>query len=101
MPAGSTWGLITTRRRSQWRASGAGGSGAGATPHAQPLVSYAVILSLIAATTTETGLTVASDLDTNTYPAGRKVTDEEMATIQLHRDAFHGAWNDTISPHAA
>ena len=67
----------------------------------QPLVSYAVILSLIAATTTETGLTVASDLDTNTYPAGRKVTDEEMATIQLHRDAFHGASNYTISPHAA
>jgi hypothetical protein len=65
----------------------------------KPLLSYAVILSLIAATTTDTGLTVESYLDTNTYPAGRKVTDAEMATIQLHRDAFHGEWNYTIAPH--
>jgi hypothetical protein len=67
----------------------------------KPLVSYAVIVSLIAATTTEAGLTVESRLDTNTYPAGRKVTAEEMATIQIERDAFHGEWNYTISPHAA
>jgi hypothetical protein len=66
----------------------------------KPLVSYAVILSLIAATTTATGLTVESFLDTQTYPAGLKVTDEEMATIQLERDAFHGEWNYTIAPHA-
>jgi len=49
----------------------------------QPLVSYAVILSLIAATTTETGLTVESRLDTNSYPTGRKPTKEEMASIHL------------------
>jgi hypothetical protein len=67
----------------------------------KPLVSYAVILSLIAATTTTTGLTVESVLDTQTYPTGLKVTDEEMATIHLERDAFHGEWNYTISPHAA
>jgi transposase len=67
----------------------------------KPLISYAVILSLIAATTTDTGLTVESSLDTNTYPAGRKVTDEEMATLHLHRAAFHGEWNYTIAPHAA
>jgi hypothetical protein len=67
----------------------------------QPLVSYAVILSLIAATTTDTGLTVESYLDTNTYPTGRTVTDAEMATLQLHRAAFQGAWNYTIAPHAA
>jgi hypothetical protein len=60
-----------------------------------------VILSLIAATTTTMGLTVESFLDTQTYPTGLKVTDEEMATIHLERDAFHGEWNDTISPHAA
>jgi transposase len=66
----------------------------------KPLVSYAVILSLIAATTTETGLTVESTLDPAPYPAGRKVTDAEMATLQLQRDAFHGEWNYTISPHA-
>jgi hypothetical protein len=66
----------------------------------KPLVSYAVILSLIAATTTETGLTVESYLDTNTYPAGRKVSDEDMATLELHRAAFHGEWNYTIAPRA-
>jgi transposase len=66
----------------------------------KPLVSYAVILNLIAATSTTTGLTVESALDTQTYPAGLKVTDEEMATIRLQREAFHGEWNYTISPHA-
>ena len=67
----------------------------------KPLVSYAVILGLIAATSTATGLTVESVLDPSPYPAGRKITDEEMATIQIQRDAFHGEWNYTISPHAA
>ncbi len=67
----------------------------------QPLVSYAVILSLIAATTTETGLTVESYLDTTTYPSGVKVTEEQMATVHLERDAFHGEWNYTIVPRAA
>ncbi len=67
----------------------------------QPLVSYAVILSLIAATTTETGLTVESRLDTTTYPTKIKVSDDEMATIRLEPDAFHGEWNYTILPHTA
>ena len=66
----------------------------------KPLVSYTVILSLIAATTTATGLTVESSLDANPYPAGRKVSDAEMATIRLQRDAFHGEWNYTIAPHS-
>jgi len=65
----------------------------------QPLVSYAVILRLIAATTTTTGLTVESFLDTNTYPAGVKVTDAQMDTLAIQRDPFHGEWNYTISPH--
>ncbi len=67
----------------------------------RPLVSYAVILSLIAATTTATGLTVESALDTNSYPTGFKPTKEEMASIHLRPDAFHGEWNYTILPHAA
>jgi hypothetical protein len=67
----------------------------------KPLVSYAVILSLIAATTTTTGLTVESELDTNRYPAGVKVSDEQMAALRLERDAFHGEWNYTLRPHAA
>jgi hypothetical protein len=66
----------------------------------KPLVSSAVILSLITATTTSTGLTVESELDTHQYPAGLKITDEQMATLCLERDAFHGEWNYTIVPHS-
>ena len=64
----------------------------------KPLVSHAVIVNLIAATTTTTGLTVRCQLDTNAYPTGRKVSDKELATLHLHRDDFHGEWNYTIRP---
>jgi hypothetical protein len=67
----------------------------------QPLVSYAVILSLIAGTTTQTGLTVQSYLDTASYPAGVTVSDAEMAALRLERDPFHGEWNYTILPRTA
>jgi hypothetical protein len=70
-------------------------------PEAKRLFSYAVILTLIAATTTEAGLTVQCQLDTNTYSAGRKVSDEDMALLSLVRNAFHGEWNYTILPPAA
>ena len=66
----------------------------------KPLVSYAVILNLLAATTTTTGLTVASYLDTASYPAGVKVSDAEMAALWLVRDPFHGEWNSTLVPRA-
>jgi transposase len=66
----------------------------------KPLTSYAVILQLIAATTTEAGLTVQCQLDTTSYPAGRKIADEEMATLSIQPDAFHGEWNYTILPRA-
>jgi hypothetical protein len=64
----------------------------------RPLVSYAVILSLIAATTTATGLTVESYLDTATYPTGITVSDAETAALTIERDAFHPDWNYTIRP---
>jgi DDE family transposase len=67
----------------------------------QPLLSYAVILSLIAATTPDTGLTVARYPDTNTYPTGVKVTDAEMASLHIAPAPFQGEWNYTIAPHAA
>src|SRR6266436_4836868 len=66
----------------------------------KPSKGYAVILKLIAATTTEAGLTVQCQLDTNRYPAGRKLSDEEMATLSLLPDVFHGEWNYTILPRA-
>ena len=64
----------------------------------KPLVSHEVIVNLIAATKTKTGLTVRCELDRNAYPAGRKVSDDELAQIRLHPDEFHGDWNYTILP---
>lgn len=52
----------------------------------KPLISHEVIIDLIAATTTAAGLTVKSKLDTNIYPAGLKVSDQQMAELQLRRD---------------
>ena len=63
---------------------------------AKPLVSYRVIVDLISATTTDTGLTVQYELDTNTYPKGIVVTEQEMAQLNLIRDEFHGEWNYTL-----
>lgn len=62
----------------------------------RPLLSYQVIVNLIAATTTETGLRVQADLDTNVYPTKVKVTDEQLANVNLHPHDFHGEWNYTI-----
>jgi transposase len=64
----------------------------------RPLVSYQTIVQLIAATTTDAGLTVRSELDTNSYPKGVKVTDAEINALNLLRHNFHGEWNYTIKP---
>jgi hypothetical protein len=64
----------------------------------KPLVSHQVIVQLIAATTTKTGLTVRCALDEDVYPAGIKVSDAEIAAVNLIRHDFHGEWNYTIKP---
>lgn len=64
----------------------------------KPLISHEVIINLIAATTSKTGLAVKSDLDSNTYPAGIKVSNQQMAELRLKRDAFHGDWNYSLVP---
>ena len=64
----------------------------------KPLVSHQVIIQLIGATTTKTGLTVTCDIDKNLYPKGIKVTDAELATINIKPNHFHGDWNYTIHP---
>ena len=64
----------------------------------KPLVSHEVVVNLIGATTTKTGLRVISELDTNQYPAGRTVSDDELAAIHLRPDAFHGDWNYSLLP---
>ena len=64
----------------------------------KPLVSHAVIVKLIAATQTKTGLKVKARLDTNSYPGGIKVSNADMDGVNLHPDSFHGDWNYTIFP---
>ena len=65
---------------------------------AKPLVSYRVIVDLIGATTTNSGLEVYCELDTNAYPKGIAVSDEEFDAINMTRAEFHGEWNYTIHP---
>ena len=64
---------------------------------AQPPVSYPVIVELISATTTKTGLTVRCELDTSEYPRGIVVSDAEITDLNIKPAEFHGEWNCTIS----
>jgi transposase len=87
-PATSKWNKIEHRLFSfisiNWRA--------------KPLTSLEVVLELISHTSTQQGLTIMALKDSNVYPTGLKVTDEELATLNLVRDTFHGEWNYTIGP---
>lgn len=65
----------------------------------RPLVSVQAIVELIGSTTTNTGLMVRAALDQTEYETGIKVTDEQLAHLELKRSEFHGEWNYTISPH--
>jgi len=67
----------------------------------KPLLSFEVIVNLIAATTTAKGLKVHAEIDSGTYPAGTKIDDQELAGVRLRRDPFHGDWNYEIHPHSA
>jgi len=64
----------------------------------KPLRTYRTIVQLITATTTEAGLKVRAELDDNKYPKGVKVSDAQLAAVNLTRHSFHGDWNYTISP---
>ena len=64
----------------------------------KPLTDYQTIVSLIGATKNSKGLKVYCTLDENTYEKGRKVSDSDMAALNLHRHEFHGEWNYTIRP---
>ena len=60
---------------------------------------YQTVVRLIANTTTAKGLTVTCRLDRRSYAVGRKVTDQEMADINITPLRFHGEWNYVIHPH--
>lgn len=64
----------------------------------QPLETYEVVVNLIGSTTTESGLKVYARLDTSTYNKGRKVSNEDLAQVNLKPSRFHGEWNYTIRP---
>ena len=88
-PGTSKWNKIEHRLFSQitknWRG--------------RPLESLEVIVNLIGATSTNTGLTVEASLDANTYEGGIKVSKGEMENINIKRHKFHGEdWNYTIMP---
>ena len=87
-PATSKWNKIEHRLFSfisiNWRA--------------KPLTSLETIIELLNNTTTKEGLTVTAMKDEHLYPTGKKVTDEELAAINIIRNAFHGDWNYTIKP---
>lgn len=65
----------------------------------KPLRSFKTIVQLIAATTTQTGLTVRAELDENKYPKGIKISDRQLAAVKLSPHSFHPEWNYTIVPH--
>jgi len=67
----------------------------------RPLVSHQVIVELIAATRTATGLEVEARLDPGSYPTKVKVTKQQMERVRLHPHEFHGEWNYTIKPESA
>ena len=64
----------------------------------KPLESHEVIINLIAATTTTTGLKVYAQLDKRQYPTKLEVTDDQLAAVNITRHSFHGDWNYTINP---
>ena len=61
-------------------------------------MSRETVVSLIANTTTRKGLTVQAALDTGSYATGVKITDAQMASINLSSASFHGEWNYTLAP---
>jgi len=64
----------------------------------KPLVSIETIVNLIGATKTQTGFSIQTAVDTNTYAKGIKITDAEIKALALERDPFHGEWNYTLRP---
>jgi transposase len=64
----------------------------------RPLTSFETVIELISRTTTKQGLTVTAVKDSNSYPTGIKVSDEDLAALNIMREPFHGDWNYTIQP---
>jgi len=64
----------------------------------RPLVSHEVMVNLIISTTTGKGLEIRAELDENEYQTGIKVSNKEIADVNIGRDDFHGKWNYELCP---
>ena len=65
----------------------------------RPLVSrVVVVVNLIGQTMTRSGLAIRSESNENSYPRGQPVTAEQMESLSLKRDKFHGDWNYSLTP---
>jgi len=64
----------------------------------RPLLSHQVMVNLIGATTTKTGLKIKARLDNGNYETGRKVSAEDMKRVNIEAQGFRGDWNYQISP---
>jgi hypothetical protein len=64
----------------------------------RPLVSREVVVNLIGSTKTKTGLEIRAELDGGSYPVGREVTEQQIESLSIKREKFHGEWNYTIRP---
>jgi Rhodopirellula transposase DDE domain len=90
-PGTSKWNKIEHRLCSQISANRRG----------RPLVSHEVIVELIGATRTRSGLQVRAELDEGRYPLGVKVSNKDLAAVPLKRHDWHGEWNYTVLPAVA
>jgi Rhodopirellula transposase DDE domain len=64
----------------------------------KPLISHEVVVQLIGSTRTKKGLTIQAELDESSYRTGKKISDEQMAGLNIQHADFHGEWNYLISP---
>ena len=62
------------------------------------LVSHEVVVNLIGHTRTRSGLAIRSELDEKSYPKGHKITKEQVESLAMNRDSFHGEWNYSLLP---
>jgi DDE family transposase/uncharacterized protein DUF6444 len=87
-PGTSQWHTIEPRRfcpiTEHWRG--------------RPWVSREVVVNRIGHTTTKTGLAIRSALDEPSYPTGREVTAQQLESLAITQEKFHGEWNYTIQP---
>ena len=67
--------------------------------HGKPLIDIETIVNLISSTTTSKGLKVICRVDTNKYELKKKITDEELSSVNMHECDMFGKWNYIIQPH--